>query len=171
MCWNLLETQAGPEVPFLLHTPVPHLVEEWGFVLWRRGKRGCVGARTGNGGIKSKYTGFLPFSTSTMLMSPCSPDRQETGRVFSGDPDGPKKTDLKIVISGGEGVPNKFHSQITCSLPAWKGTRSFPPGFQLLPFKQGQSFPGGAVVENLPANAGDTGSSPGLGRSHMPRSN
>ena len=31
-------------------------------------------------------------------------------------------------------------------------------------------FPGGTVVENLPANAGDTGSSPGLGRSHMPRS-
>ena len=31
-------------------------------------------------------------------------------------------------------------------------------------------FPGGAVVENLPANAGDTGSSPGLGRAHMPRS-
>ena len=28
-------------------------------------------------------------------------------------------------------------------------------------------FPGGAVVKNLPANAGDTGSSPGLGRSHM----
>ena len=25
-------------------------------------------------------------------------------------------------------------------------------------------FPGGAVVENLPANAGDTGSSPGLGK-------
>ena len=32
-------------------------------------------------------------------------------------------------------------------------------------------FPGGAVVESLPANAGDTGSSPGLGGSHMPRSN
>ena len=32
-------------------------------------------------------------------------------------------------------------------------------------------FLGGAVVENLPANVGDTGSSPGLGRSHMPRSN
>ena len=32
-------------------------------------------------------------------------------------------------------------------------------------------FPGGAVVENLPANAGDRGSCPGLGRSHMPRSN
>ena len=32
-------------------------------------------------------------------------------------------------------------------------------------------FPGDAVVENLPANAGNTGSSPGLGRSHMPRSN
>ena len=32
-------------------------------------------------------------------------------------------------------------------------------------------FPGGAVVKNLPANAGDTGSSPDTGRSHMPRSN
>ena len=27
------------------------------------------------------------------------------------------------------------------------------------------------MVENLPADAGDTGSSPGLGRSRMPRSN
>ena len=32
-------------------------------------------------------------------------------------------------------------------------------------------FPGGAVVESLPANAGDTGLGPGLGRSHMPQSN
>ena len=32
-------------------------------------------------------------------------------------------------------------------------------------------FPGGAVVKNPPANAGDTGSSPGPGRSHMPQSN
>ena len=36
---------------------------------------------------------------------------------------------------------------------------------------QRQGFPGGAVVGSLPANAGDTGSSPGLGRSHKPRSN
>ena len=32
-------------------------------------------------------------------------------------------------------------------------------------------LPGIAVVENPPANAGDTGSSPGPGRSHMPRRN
>ena len=32
-------------------------------------------------------------------------------------------------------------------------------------------FPGGAVVKNLPANAGDMGSIPGPGRSHMPWSN
>ena len=32
-------------------------------------------------------------------------------------------------------------------------------------------FPGGAVVESLPADAGDTGSIPGLGRFHMARSN
>ena len=35
----------------------------------------------------------------------------------------------------------------------------------------GEGFPGGSVVENLPANAGDMGSSPGLGGSRMPRSN
>ena len=32
-------------------------------------------------------------------------------------------------------------------------------------------FPGGTVVKNPPANAGDTGSSPAPGRSHMPQSN
>ena len=32
-----------------------------------------------------------------------------------------------------------------------------------------RGFAGGAVVENMPTNAGDTGSSPGLGRSHVPR--
>ena len=31
--------------------------------------------------------------------------------------------------------------------------------------------PGGTVVKNVPANAGDMGSSPGLGRSHRPWSN
>ena len=34
-----------------------------------------------------------------------------------------------------------------------------------------RDFPGGAVVKNPPANAGDTGSSPGPGRSHMLHSN
>ena len=32
-------------------------------------------------------------------------------------------------------------------------------------------FPGGSVVKNVPASAGDTGASPGPGRSHMPWSN
>ena len=34
-----------------------------------------------------------------------------------------------------------------------------------------EDFPGGAVIKNLPANAGDVGSSPELGRSHMTQSN
>ena len=34
-----------------------------------------------------------------------------------------------------------------------------------------RGFPGGAVDKNLPANAGDTGSIPGPGGSHMPWSN
>ena len=34
-----------------------------------------------------------------------------------------------------------------------------------------RDFPGGTVVKSPPANAGDTGSIPGPGRSHMPQSN
>ena len=33
-----------------------------------------------------------------------------------------------------------------------------------------RDFPGGAVVKNPPANAGDTGLTPGPGRAHMPQS-
>ena len=49
------------------------------------------------------------------------------------------------------------------SLPFWVEPKLQNPG--------GPGFPGGAVVENPPANAGDTGSSPGPGGSHTPRSN
>ena len=34
-----------------------------------------------------------------------------------------------------------------------------------------KGFPGGPVVKNLPVNAGDTGSIPAPGRSHMPCGN
>ena len=43
------------------------------------------------------------------------------------------------------------------------------PFFSFCSFTSHQGdFPGGPVVKNLPANAGDSGSSPGLSRSHMP---
>ena len=48
-----------------------------------------------------------------------------------------------------------------------KGLNVWPDSIKLL---EGD-FPGGTVVKNLPANAGDTGLSPGQGRSHMPQSN
>ena len=44
-------------------------------------------------------------------------------------------------------------------------------GFVVVAKAPAPDFPGGAVVKNPPANAGDTGSRPGPGRSHMPRSN
>ena len=40
--------------------------------------------------------------------------------------------------------------------------------FKLRSFRD---FPGGAVVKNPPANAGDMDSSPAQGQSHMPRTN
>ena len=47
------------------------------------------------------------------------------------------------------------------------------PEFLVLGLYQYKRYTFGAslVAQNLPANAGDTGSSPGLGRSHMLRSN
>ena len=40
-----------------------------------------------------------------------------------------------------------------------------------LKYKHTWGFPDGTVVKNPPANAGDMGSSPGPGISHMPWSN
>ena len=42
-------------------------------------------------------------------------------------------------------------------------------GLLLCVYVPSVGFPGGSVVENLPANAGDTSSIPDLGRSRMPR--
>ena len=53
-------------------------------------------------------------------------------------------------------ISGNFRLQGQASLP---NIKKYCPG-----------FPGGAVVGSLPANAGDTGSGPGLGGSHMPRS-
>ena len=44
-----------------------------------------------------------------------------------------------------------------------------PKDIQLLKGRD-EGFPGDAVVGSLPANAGDTGSGPGLGGSHVSRS-
>ena len=51
------------------------------------------------------------------------------------------------------------------------GKTSHALGWQeLILLKWLWGFPGGAVVESPPAGAGNAGSSPGLGGSHMPRS-
>ena len=50
----------------------------------------------------------------------------------------------------------------------WNMAENFAVGFLL---KACGGFPGGSVVKNPPASAGDTGSIPGLGRSHQLWSN
>ena len=57
---------------------------------------------------------------------------------------------------------NQFSFGLSCI--NWKSAEG------ILAKGKSRGFPGGAVVESLPADAGDTGSGPGLGRSHMPRS-
>ena len=59
--------------------------------------------------------------------------------------------------------------QIQNPLGWWQDNRLWHDLRSLKPHWEG--FPGGAVVKNPPANAGDMGSSPGPGRSHMPQSN
>ena len=72
--------------------------------------------------------------------------------------------------NGTKGWANSFHcneiSLYWILVPQWDLTNINTDKNKLL-----RGFPGGAAVENPPANAGDTGSSPGPGRSHMPRSN
>ena len=69
------------------------------------------------------------------------------------------------------------HTNLATGIPSSKvkysRLSSTDDGYIDLQFKKSPpgGFPGGAVVENLPANAGDMGSSPGPGGSHMPRSN
>ena len=62
----------------------------------------------------------------------------------------------------------KVHPFFKTQIKSQLLTVVFPDSFTKMSFL---GFPGGAVVGNLPANAGDMDSSPGLGRSHMPRSN
>ena len=76
-----------------------------------------------------------------------------------------------IVIKGDSAQQHDVRAKVGC---AERGVRPPPhrqhraAGAALRTRKVG--FPGGAVVKNAPANAGDTGSIPGPGRSHMPRS-
>ena len=61
-----------------------------------------------------------------------------------------------------QAVTSQLHTVIFSSDCQWVA---------LYDIKHSLGFPGGAVVKSPPTNAGDTGSSPGPGRSHMPRSN
>ena len=62
--------------------------------------------------------------------------------------------------------PGRDRLAVSAGASLWASLR-----LSFLILKRNRGFPGGAVVNNLPANAGDTGSSPGLGRCHMTRSN
>ena len=68
--------------------------------------------------------------------------------------------------------PMRNHHHPDSLFPTGLSFKTTLPNFLLFLYKiTVLGFPGGAVVESLPANAGDTGSSPGLGGSHIPRSN
>ena len=104
----------------------------------------------------------------------------------------PKRVNMPCLTSREQGSTNLPHARkgknCTCWCPvmgiknlnfwSWVSSanlsKSFPhsePQLSLSVKRDAKGFPSGAVVENLPANAGDTGSSPGPVRSHMPRSN
>ena len=67
-------------------------------------------------------------------------------------------------IAEGGTLPNSFQEATITLIPK-------PDKDVTHTHKTNRGFSGGAVVKNLPANAGDMASSPGPGRSHMPRSN
>ena len=68
-------------------------------------------------------------------------------------------------------MPSKGQQKLVTNKNSWACLTEQQVREQLVKKPSTWGFPGGAVVKNLPANAGDTSSSPGLGRSHMPQSN
>ena len=95
-------------------------------------------------------------TVTTWAQSPC------LGRCFAG-----------AHSSGASLMPHPCRMPVGPTLNSGYEGQLMPRG---LPLTNGlkesmADFPGGAVVKNPPANAGDMGSSPGPGRSHMPRSN
>ena len=72
-----------------------------------------------------------------------------------------------ITADPGETVVNKNTPLVYAHIPESKGKNKQRKQLK----KKSWGFPGGSVVKNPPANAGDTCSIPGLGRLHMPRSN
>ena len=81
---------------------------------------------------------------------------------------GPERKCLRNILVAGKSQSETKNMPMS---PKRRVTRSNHIQNRLLKKRAWRGFPGGAVVKNLPANAGDMGSSPGLGRSHMPRSN
>ena len=58
-----------------------------------------------------------------------------------------------------------------CKSSFWQATKATENVICNLPInKKALGVPGGSVVKNLPADAGDMGSTPGPGRSRIPRS-
>ena len=72
-----------------------------------------------------------------------------------------------------------FYESLVCLLSCFGSVHTLaeapifwpPDGKSQLIRKDPGDFPGGSVVKNLPASAGDTGSILRSGRSHMPQSN
>ena len=79
------------------------------------------------------------------------------------------KSYLRIYI---QGPPLLLTSPRTQKLPGVQDSDKMQHCQKICSFKDELlDFPGGSVVKNPPVNAGDTGSIPGLGRSHISQSN
>ena len=80
-----------------------------------------------------------------------------------------------IILCMGSAIYLFYSTNILVILPHQCSNIAFPQPELISSFnfflKYVLGFPGGTVVKNPPANAGDMGSSPGPGRSHMPWSN
>ena len=123
-----------------------------------------------------KQSGILPplgDSVQTHLLGVSRSSGQDVLRVQA-RPSSPGQG--RELQSGRTELPPRLIRYRSGLRESWGVGRSkkWRQGEQSLALPQEKSvlgFPGGAVVKNPPANAGDVGSIPGLGRSHMPCSN
>ena len=118
---------------------------------------------------------YIKSSVLSSLLSTCGPDKgQDVDIIISSQPA------LKHIGHCSNIIPKLTNNRPgifsydfppACHQDIWSGPSHHHLNAEKFFLKGTSGLPGGAVVKNPPANAGDTGSSLGLGRSHMPQSN
>ena len=108
-------------------------------------------------GVTKSQTGLSDFTTGYVRKQRMEEDDEIQGRLYEDASPRQMCLELLLFLDGEQSTSHKPPER-------WNETREDNIN------NQGErGFPGGSVVKTLPANAGNRGLIPDLGRSHMPQ--